>query len=69
MCGLSSHHDHYPYMYLVSVLFKSSCIYSLNPTSHSFFSKCFLLVYITIYYACALWFSSPLMPSVTRTEN
>ena len=30
MCGLSSDHDHYPYMYLVSVLFKSSCIYSLT---------------------------------------
>ena len=40
MCGLSSDHDHYPYMYLISVLFKSSCIYSLtlHPIQNVFIS-------------------------------
>ena len=42
MCGLSSDHGHYPYMYLVSMLFKSSCIIQFNPTSHSFVFTCYI---------------------------
>ena len=47
MCGLSSDHDHYPYMYLVSVLFKSSCIdlYLYSLTLHPIHFFVFLLVY------------------------
>ena len=46
MCGLSSDHDHYPYMYLVSVLFTSSCIYSLTLHPIHFFKCFFYLLYM-----------------------
>ena len=49
MCGLSSDHDHYPYMYLVSVLFTSSCIiYSLTLHPIHFFNY-FLLFFSSGY--------------------
>ena len=48
MCGLSTDHDHYPYMYLVSVLFTSSCIYSLTLHPIHFF-KCFFYLFISYF--------------------
>ena len=44
MCGLSSDHDHYPYMHLVSVLFKSSSIYSLTLHPIHFFNVFYLFI-------------------------